>query len=145
MVSYAPTPARNGSAPKPSQLRPPWATRPMFIIGPRAMLTPLPTCSLPIATPRARSNERFHLQLSQLAYERRIGSRLNTDVDAALMAAGKTVAKSAKRTPRGESSRQRPGKSPMGGILPTQRPFIQPTPVVTLTFSSSDHVSTYIG
>ena len=29
------------------------------------MLTPLPTCSLPIATPRARSNERFHLSLSE--------------------------------------------------------------------------------
>ena len=67
-----------------------------------------------------------------------------THVDAALIAAGKAVAKSAKRTPRGESSRQRPGKSPMGAILPTQRPFIQPTPVVTLTFCSRDHVATYI-
>jgi hypothetical protein len=60
------------------------------------------------------------------------------------MAAGKTVAKSARRTPRGESSRQRPGKSSMGGIFPTQRPYIQPTPVVTLTFSSSDQVAIYI-
>lgn len=53
------------------------------------------------------------------------------------------MAKSAKRTPRGESSRQRPGKSSMGGILPTQRPYIQPTPVVTLTFFSSDQVAIY--
>jgi hypothetical protein len=67
----------------------------------------------------------------------------NTYVDAALMAAGKTVAKSAKRTPSGESSRQRPGKSLMGGIFPTQRPYIQPTPVVTLTFCSSDQVEIY--
>ena len=65
-------------------------------------------------------------------------------MDAALIAAGKAVAKSAKRTPRGESSRQRPGKSSMGAILPTQRPFIQPTPVVMLTFCSRDHVATYI-
>ena len=42
---------------------------------------------------------------------------------------------------RGESSRQRPGKSLMEGIFPTQRPFVQPTPVVTLTFSSSDQVA----
>ena len=35
------------------------------------MLTPLPTCSLPIAMPRARSNERFHLSLS-LQSERKI-------------------------------------------------------------------------
>ena len=60
------------------------------------------------------------------------------------MAAGKTVAKSAKRTPRGESSRQRPGKTLMEGILPTQRPFVQPTPVVTLTFCSIDQVAIYI-
>jgi hypothetical protein len=73
-----------------------------------------------------------------------IRETLNTYVDAALMAAGKTVAKSAKRTPRGESSRQRPGKSLMEGIFPIQRPFIQPTPVVTLTFSSSDQVAIYI-
>ncbi len=60
------------------------------------------------------------------------------------MGAGKTVAKSTKRTPRGESSRQRPGKSLMGGIFPTQRPYIQPTPVVILTFASSDQVAIYI-
>ena len=57
------------------------------------------------------------------------------------MAAGKTVAKSTERTPRGESSRQRPGKSLIGGIFPIQRSF---TPVVTLTFSSSDQVAIYI-
>lgn len=32
----------------------------------------------------------------------------------------------------------------MGGIFPTQRPYIQPTPVVALTFSSSDQVAIYI-
>jgi hypothetical protein len=65
-------------------------------------------------------------------------------VDAALIAAGNAVTKSAKRIPRGESSRQRPGKSPMGAILSTQRPFAQPMPVVMLTFCSGDHVATYM-
>jgi hypothetical protein len=32
----------------------------------------------------------------------------------------------------------------MGGILPLQRPFIQPTPVVMLTFCSSDQLETYM-
>lgn len=59
-------------------------TRPRFIIGPKAMLTPLPLCSWPIATPRWRMRERCH-------------------VEAALIPAGKTVAKSVSRTPRGES------------------------------------------
>ena len=65
---------------------------------------------------------------------------VNTHVDAAFMPAGKTVTKSARRTPRGESSRQRPGKSSIGAILPIQR---LNTPVVMLTFSSSDQVLTY--
>ena len=60
------------------------------------------------------------------------------------MPAGKTVAKSAPFTPREESSRQRPGKSPTGAILPPQRPFIQPTPVVMVTFCSRDQVATYM-
>lgn len=64
-------------------------------------------------------------------------------MDAALIAAGKAVAKSAKRTPRGESSRQRPGKSPMDAMLPTQRPFCQPMPVVMLTFCSRDQLAIY--
>ena len=55
---------------------------------------------------------------------------------AALMPAGKAVTKSAARTPSGESSRQRPGKSSTGGVFPTHRPSSQPTPVVILTFCS---------
>src|SRR5687768_12380396 len=54
MVSLAPTAWRTGSAPKPSQLRPPLGLRP---IGPTAgasqMLTPLPRASLPMATARS--------------------------------------------------------------------------------------------
>ena len=144
MVSYALTPAKNGSAPKPSQFRPPWAMRPMFIIGPSAMLTPLPTCSSPIAIPRARRSERFHLHFAQkISLEaHKTKNNVRTYVVAALTPAGKAVAKSAKRTPSGESSRHRPGKSPTGGIFPTQRPFIQPTPVVILTFCSSVKVAT---
>ena len=108
------------------------------------MLTPLPTCSLPTATPRARSNERFHLPFIPNSRTGKSGqSSINTHVDAALILAGKTVTKSALITPRVESIRQRPGKSPMGGILPLQRPFSQPTPVVTLTFCSSDQLAIY--
>lgn len=33
--------------------------------------------------------------------------------------------------------RHKPGQSRIGGILPTHRPFIHPTPVVTCTFSSN--------
>ena len=59
-------------------------------------------------------------------------------VAAAFTPAGNAVAKSVKRTPSGESSRHSPGKaSPMGGMLPTQRPPIHPTPVETFTFCSS--------
>ena len=64
-------------------------------------------------------------------------------MDAASIAAGKAVTKSAKRTPSGASSRQRPGKSSIGAILPTHRPFSQPTPVVILTFFSSDQLATW--
>lgn len=59
------------------------ASLPKFIMGPSATLTPLPLCSMPIAAPRFRM-------------------RLLCQV-AALTPAGKTVAKSVSRTPRGES------------------------------------------
>ncbi len=54
------------------------------------------------------------------------------------MPAGNAVTKSVSRTPSGESSRQSPGKSPTAAMLPTQRPFIQKTPVETFTFCSTD-------
>jgi len=73
IVSYALTPTKNGSAPNPSQFRPPWAIRPVFVIVPSAMLTPLPTCSFPIATPRARIRERFHV-VAALPHPRRVGN-----------------------------------------------------------------------
>ena len=84
------------------------------------------------------------------------GSRTEAHVAAAFMPAGNAVTRSANRTPSGASykrpqhlrgtpprqrggntSKQRPGKSPTGGMFPTHGPFIQPTPVVILTFSSS--------
>ena len=61
---------------------------------------------------------------------------IKTYVAAALIPAGKPVTKSAARTPSGESSRHRPGKSSTGGVFPTQRPPAKPTPVVILTFCS---------
>lgn len=51
-VCAVPTPDKKGSAPKPSQLRPPAATRPMLVMGPSWTLTPLPRCSAPMAMPR---------------------------------------------------------------------------------------------
>jgi hypothetical protein len=136
IVSYALTLVKNGSAPNPSQIRPAWGTRPMFITGPNAMFTPFPRCSCPIATPRARISERLHLYLSkgQLEVSQNI---IKTYVAAALMPAGKTVVKSVPYTPSGESERHRPGKSSTGGVFPAQRPTAVPTPVVTLTFCSS--------
>ena len=108
------------------------------------MLTPLPTCSFPTAALRARSNERFHLSFVPDSLKEKAGKgAINTHVDAALILAGKTVTKSAPFTPRVESTRQRPGKSSTGGILPPQRPFIHPTPVVMLTFCSSDQSAIY--
>lgn len=83
---------------------------------------------------------------------------LRWKVAAALTPAGKTVAKSVSRTPRGESceefdcervfegwnglhtSKHKPLKTPSpdagtGGMLPTHRPFAHPTPVVILTWN----------
>ena len=50
------------SPPKPSQFRPPSATLPMLVIGPRAMLTPLPRNSSPRASPRARMSSRSKVE-----------------------------------------------------------------------------------
>ena len=95
----------------------------MFIIGPNATCTPLPLNSAPIASPRARSSVRFH-------------------VDATVMPAGNAVTKSARRTPSGESSRQSPGHEFTAPMLPTQRPFSHPTPVTEVTLSSRDQRAT---
>src|SRR6266571_7216331 len=122
IVSYALTLAKNGSAPKPSQLRPPWATRPKFIIGLRAILTPLPACSWPIAAPRARSSQRCHLQCQNQLERSQCLINARTHVVAALIGAEKAVTKSALRTPSEEPSRHRPGKLPTEGIFPLQRP-----------------------
>ena len=62
-------------------------------------------------------------------------------VVAAVIPAGNAVTKSVSRTPSGESSRHSPGKSPIGGMLPTQSPPIQPTPVDAFTFCSSDQLA----
>ena len=95
----------------------------MFIIGPNPTFTPLPLNSCPIAFPRALINVRLN-------------------VAAALIPAGNAVTKSVRRTPSGLSSRQSPGNAPDGGMLPTQRPFIQPTPVETFAFWASVSVLT---
>ena len=46
--------------------------------------------------------------------------------------------KTAEKTPKIKNTcKQRPGKLATGGVFPTHGPFIQPTPVVIFTFSSS--------
>lgn len=98
----------------------------MFIIGERAMLTPFPRNSFPMREPWLSINS-----LSQVA--------------ATFIEAGKAETLNAYRTPVGESCKHKPLKFGMDGtaaMLPTQAPFVQPTPEARVTFSSRDSLDT---
>lgn len=91
IVSRAPMAWSAGSAPKPSQLRPPLGFRPIGpTVGPSKMLTPLPRASLPMATARW-----YIKSLSKVA--------------PAVMPSGKAVTWSDWRMPLAPSSRQSTG------------------------------------